>query len=132
MSQFFSNVYEFLGSYRMPFEDNYYLWKIIGWSGMAMFFGRFFIQWIHSEIKKESKVTVVFWWQSLIGTVFMLAYSLRQHDPIYVMGYVFNVVPYTRNLMLVYAKKRREQEQASGLPVIEKPAETGENGPVGN
>ena len=127
MSEFFHNLYAFLGSYRMPYEDHYIAWKIIGYTGMAMFFGRFFVQWIHSELKKESKVTVLFWWQSLVGTVLMLAYSLRQHDPIYVIGYVFNVVPYTRNLILIYRKKRADEQKA----VAEADAQSGTE-PSGN
>ena len=61
------NIYETASQYHMPFQENWLIWKIIGYTGMTMFFGRFFVQWIHSEIKKESQVTVLFWWQSLIG-----------------------------------------------------------------
>lgn len=121
MSELFHNIIQAASHYQMPFQDNKVLWKIIGALGMVMFFGRFFVQWIHSEIRKESRVTVAFWWQSLIGSVLMLAYSLRQHDPIYVLGYVFNVIPYTRNLILIHRKKREEQAQGfEALPVAEK------------
>lgn len=114
MSELLHSLFHAAANYQMPWQDNKILWKIIGYTGMTMFFGRFLVQWIHSEIRKESKVTVAFWWQSLIGTVLMLAYSLRQHDPIYVIGYVFNVVPYTRNLILIRRKARLERR---GFPV---------------
>lgn len=117
MTELFHNIVQAASHYQMPFQDNKVLWKIIGYTGMTMFFGRFFVQWIHSEIRKESKVTIAFWWQSLFGTALMLAYSLRQHDPIYILGYVFNVIPYTRNLILIYRKKR-EEEQARGFSVV--------------
>ena len=101
----------------MPFQNNYWLWKTIGFAGMAAFFTRFFVQWLYSEKHKESKVPTIFWWQSLIGAVLMLAYSLRQQDSVYIMGYILTVIPYTRNLILVYRKKRKDQEaKAQELP----------------
>ena len=111
MTDILHSIYHLASEYQMPFQSNKVLWRIIGYTGMAMFFGRFLVQWIHSEIHKESKVPLTFWWQSLIGTILMLAYSLRQHDPIYILGYVFNVVPYTRNLILIYRKKREDELQ---------------------
>ncbi|HEX2973441.1 MAG TPA: lipid-A-disaccharide synthase N-terminal domain-containing protein [Tepidisphaeraceae bacterium] len=116
MGNVFHQIYALLSGYHMPFEDNYLIWKTIGYVGMAMFFGRFLIQWLYSEKHGESKVPITFWWQSLIGTVLMLLYSLRQHDPVYILGYVFNVVPYSRNLVLIY-RKRREEESRGFEPV---------------
>jgi lipid-A-disaccharide synthase-like uncharacterized protein len=97
----------------MPFQHNYWLWKTIGFAGMAAFFTRFFVQWLYSEKQGESKVPTIFWWQSLIGAVLMLAYSLRQQDSVYIMGYILTVIPYTRNLILVYRKKRRDEGRKS-------------------
>jgi lipid-A-disaccharide synthase-like uncharacterized protein len=98
----------------MPFQNNYWLWKGIGYLGMALFFSRFFVQWLYSEKHKESKVPVIFWWQSLAGAFLMLMYSLRQQDSVYILGYLFTVIPYSRNLMLVY-RKRREQAAAAAV-----------------
>jgi lipid-A-disaccharide synthase-like uncharacterized protein len=100
----------------MPFQHNYWLWKCIGFAGMAAFFTRFFVQWLYSEKHGESKVPTIFWWQSLVGAMLMLAYSLRQQDSVYIMGYILTVIPYTRNLILVYRKKKKEQEP-QGFPV---------------
>ena len=100
---------ERMGSWlRMPFQENYVLWKIIGFTGMTLFFTRFFVQWLYSEKHKESKIPTIFWWQSLLGSVFMLAYSLRQQDSVYIFGYMFTVIPYTRNLILIYRKPRKD------------------------
>ena len=90
----------------MPFQDNYWLWKIIGFAGIGTFGSRFIVQWIYSEKHKESKIPTIFWWQSLFGTVLCLAYFLRQQDSVGVAGYVLNVIPYTRNLILVYRRKK--------------------------
>src|SRR5690349_9223656 len=92
----------------MPFQQNYLLWKIIGFAGLATFQARWIVQWLHSEKHKQSLVPVAFWWLSLAGALLELAYFLRQQDSVGIAGYCVSAVPYTRNLMLVY-KKRREQ-----------------------
>jgi len=93
----------------MPFQQNYILWKCIGFAGIGTFGTRFLVQWLYSEKHGESKVPVIFWWQSLLGTFLCLAYFLRQQDSVGVAGYVLNVIPYSRNLMLVYRKRRQER-----------------------
>jgi lipid-A-disaccharide synthase-like uncharacterized protein len=92
----------------MPFQHNYHLWKAIGFLGLAVFQARWIVQWLHSEKHKESKVPVAFWWLSLIGALLELAYFLRQQDSVGIAGYIFSVVPYTRNLMLIYGKRRKD------------------------
>jgi lipid-A-disaccharide synthase-like uncharacterized protein len=103
----------------MPFQENYWLWKIIGFGGLAMFQARWIVQWLHSERKKESVIPVAFWWLSLVGSLMELMYFLRQQDSVGIGGYCISAVPYTRNLMLVY-KKRRElkQKEAVEFPVV--------------
>jgi lipid-A-disaccharide synthase-like uncharacterized protein len=94
----------------MPFQDNYWLWKCVGFAGIGTFGTRFLVQWLYSERHGESKIPVIFWWQSLIGTFLCLAYFLRQQDSVGVVGYLLNVVPYSRNLILVYRKRRPMDE----------------------
>ena len=104
-------LYTSLAVFHMPYQENYWLWKGIGFAGIGTFGTRFLIQWIYSEKHKESRVPPIFWWQSLVGTVLCLAYFVRQQDSVGIAGYLLNVIPYTRNLMLVYRKKRLEREQ---------------------
>ena len=103
----------------MPFQENYWLWKIIGFGGLAMFQARWIVQWLHSERRKESVIPVAFWWLSLIGSLMELMYFLRQQDSVGIGGYCISAVPYTRNLMLVYKKKRElKQKEAVEFPVV--------------
>ena len=97
----------------MPFQQNYLLWKGIGYLGLAVFQARWVVQWLHSEKHKESRVPVAFWWLSLAGALLELCYFLRQQDSVGIAGYCISAVPYTRNLMLVYRKRRLERESAS-------------------
>jgi lipid-A-disaccharide synthase-like uncharacterized protein len=97
----------------MPFQQNYLLWKVIGFAGLGIFQARWIVQWLHSEKHKESRVPVAFWWLSLAGALLELAYFLRQQDSVGIAGYIFSVVPYTRNLMLLYGIRRKERVTTS-------------------
>lgn len=97
----------------MPFQQNYIFWKVIGFAGLGIFQARWIVQWLHSEKHKESRVPVAFWWLSLAGALLELAYFLRQQDSVGIAGYCVSAVPYTRNLMLIYGKRRREAVMTS-------------------
>ena len=97
-------------------EGNSAGWLLFGLCGNVCFFTRFLIQWLHSEKHGESRIPVIFWWQSIAGTLILLTYFTHRRDPIGMLGYIVNIVPYTRNLMLVY-RKRRMEELAGFAPV---------------
>jgi lipid-A-disaccharide synthase-like uncharacterized protein len=96
----------------MPFQQNYHLWKVIGFSGLVVFQARWVVQWLYSEKHRESKIPVAFWWLSLCGALLELCYFLRQQDSVGIAGYCVSAVPYTRNLMLIYGKRGREKAKA--------------------
>lgn len=107
-----------MNRFHMPFQDNWYLWKAIGLSGMVIFGSRTFVQWIHSERHKESKIPVTFWWLSVIGTIVCLAYAVRQKDSIFILMYTFNMIPYVRNLMLIRRKKNEAKFDTPGVDPV--------------
>ena len=96
----------------MPMRDNEWLWNAIAAVGMFMFFTRFLVQWVYSEKLKESKVPAIFWWQSLLGALLMLLYALRQRDLWFTLGYLFTFIPYSRNLVLMYRRRRTAEAGA--------------------
>src|SRR6202047_2467580 len=49
-------------------------WKIVGWTGSAVFSIRFFLQWIASERAKKSIIPIGFWECSLLGSLLALSY----------------------------------------------------------
>lgn len=102
----------------LPASPVGWAWLAFGLCGNACFFTRFLVQWLYSEMHRESRIPVVFWWQSIAGTLILLVYFLHRKDLVGILGYVVNIVPYTRNLFLVYRKRRREAEaNALVLPV---------------
>ena len=109
-------IYTALAVFRMPLQDNYYFWKVIGFAGLGVFQARWIVQWLYSEKHKESRVPPAFWWLSMAGAVLETCYFLRQQDSVGIAGYCVSAVPYTRNLMLIYSKKKRDADK--GLAAV--------------
>jgi lipid-A-disaccharide synthase-like uncharacterized protein len=88
-------------------------WVIFGFMGQAMFTMRFIVQWIASERRKESVIPVAFWYFSLGGGLILLAYAIRQMDPVFIAAYLLNPIIYFRNLYFIY----KEEGQFEILPI---------------
>lgn len=82
------------------------LWLVWGFAGQAMFGSRFVIQWLYSEIKKESVVPRVFWYISLIASLMLLLYAVYRKDPVFAAGFCLNIPIYIRNLILLNKKNK--------------------------
>jgi len=80
-------------------------WIVVGFIGQAMFTMRFIVQWVASERRKESVIPVAFWYFSLGGGLILLAYAVRQMDPVFIAAYLLNPIIYFRNLYFIYKKK---------------------------
>ena len=89
------------------------LWLIVGLAGQAIFGGRFIVQWIASERRRQSHIPIVFWYMSLVGGVVTLAYAIHKKDPVFIIGQGSGVVVYIRNLMLIYRAHRRPAQTTS-------------------
>lgn len=83
-------------------------WMIIGFAGQFIFGGRFLIQWICSEVKKESHIPMAFWYMSVLGGMILLLYAISIKNPVFIMGQSMGLIVYTRNLMLISRKNKRE------------------------
>jgi lipid-A-disaccharide synthase-like uncharacterized protein len=81
-------------------------WLVFGFSAQAMFAARFLVQWIASERGKRSVVPTSFWMLSLAGGITLLIYFLRRGDPVGVVGQMFGVFIYARNLILILRGKK--------------------------
>lgn len=94
-----------------PWQDNgnlqiSFVWHLIGFLGLTLFGSRFWFQWWSIEKEKTSYLSSSFWWISLIGECLCLTYFLKIHDPVNSIGPAFGLIPYVRNLMLIYTKKQ--------------------------
>ena len=77
---------------------------IIGFTGQALFASRFIFQWIYSEKKGVSSIPIVFWYLSILGGIGLLTYAIFRKDPVIIIGQLFGIVIYVRNLILIYRK----------------------------
>jgi len=82
--------------------DAKHIWIAVGFFGQALFFGRFFVQWIASERRKESVIPRSFWFLSLGGGLILLLYSIHRRDPVFIVGQATGMFIYTRNLWFIY------------------------------
>jgi len=90
-------------------------WKIVGWTGSAVFSIRFFLQWIASERAKKSIIPVGFWECSLLGSLLALSYfAFYRRDSV---GVIMTLVPlplYMRNLYLKWREVLTEKRAETG------------------
>ncbi len=82
------------------------VWVVFGLVAQIMFTGRFLVQWLASERQRRSVVPASFWYLSMIGGVMLLAYALYRQDPVFILGQLFGVVIYSRNLWLIHRERR--------------------------
>ena len=78
----------------------------IGFIGQGIFASRFIVQWIYSERKGESYVPEIFWYLSIFGGIGLLTYAIFRKDPVIIIGQLFGIFIYLRNLFLIYKTKR--------------------------
>lgn len=84
-------------------------WHFLGALGIVLFSSRFWVQWWHAERKHKSELNPLFWWLSLSGGVLSVAYFTYIGDVANVLGPLFGLIPYLRNLMLIYRKSLQAQ-----------------------
>lgn len=89
----------------MPFNAHL-IWIAIGFIGQALFFGRFFVQWIASERSQRSVIPRAFWYLSLAGGSVLLAYAIHQRDPVFIVGQAAGFFIYSRNLWFIHRDVR--------------------------
>ena len=88
-------------------------WLIIGFTGQACFFMRFFVQWISSEREKRSVIPVAFWYFSLGGAAILLTYAIHRRDPVFIVGQSTGFFIYLRNLHLLHLEKKQKEAEAA-------------------
>jgi lipid-A-disaccharide synthase-like uncharacterized protein len=90
----------------MGWSDIPNVWLIIGFAGQAAFSARFLVQWIVSEVRRESVIPVYFWYLSILGGAILLVYAIHRRDPVFVLGQGAGLVVYVRNLVLISRRRK--------------------------
>ena len=81
------------------------IFLIIGFGGQALFASRFIIQWLYSERIGKSTIPVAFWYLSIFGGIGLLTYAIFRKDPVIIIGQLFGIFIYIRNLYFIYNNK---------------------------
>ncbi len=77
------------------------IWHLMGFGAFALFSCRFWLQWWCSEKMHSSYFPTSFWWISLFGALASMVYFIRILDFVNLIGPLFGIVPYMRNLILI-------------------------------
>jgi len=102
----------------MPWQNNAapnisWEWHLLGFSGLLLFGSRFWIQWWYAEKHQASYLGRAFWWTSLLGEGLCLIYFVRIGDPVNYIGPAFGLIPYIRNLMLIYRTRKIQSDSTT-------------------
>ena len=84
----------------------------MGFSGQALFFMRFLVQWLYSEKHHCSLIPISFWYFSLGGSFLLLLYAISRKDIVFVLGQSGGFFIYLRNLYLIYQERREKLANA--------------------
>jgi len=87
-------------------------WELTAFVGEAVFGGRFILQWIMSEKKKQSYIPDFFWYMSIVGSMILLAYFVHKQSLAMIIAFSLQILIYGRNLHLIKRTPKPAVEQA--------------------
>jgi lipid-A-disaccharide synthase-like uncharacterized protein len=88
-------------------------WKIVGYLGVTLFAGRWFVQLAASRISGKPVLPTTFWYMSAAGSVLLLSYfTFGKNDSVGILSNLFPMFVALYNLYLLAGhKKRTDREQ---------------------
>lgn len=76
-------------------------WKIVGYLGVALFAGRWFVQLFASKVSGKPVLPTTFWYMSSLGSVLLLSYFIfGKNDSVGVLSNLFPLFVALYNLYL--------------------------------
>lgn len=86
----------------LSYDQNIHgFWHFLGFFGLMLFNGRFWMQWWKAEKHSRSYLGIEFWWMSVIGGVLCFVYFAVIGDLVNIVGPLFGLIPAIRNLILI-------------------------------
>lgn len=82
-------------------------WKLIGYLGVALFAGRWFVQLIASRLARRPTMPRLFWYMSLSGSLLLLSYFIwGKNDSVGILSNLFPAFIAGYNLYLDITHRR--------------------------
>jgi lipid-A-disaccharide synthase-like uncharacterized protein len=82
-------------------------WKLVGYLGVALFAGRWFVQMYYSRKLRRPVVPTVFWLMSISGSALLLSYFVfGKNDSVGVLSNLFPALVAIYNLYLDLSRRR--------------------------
>lgn len=76
-------------------------WKIVGYLGVALFSGRWFVQLYASRVNGRPTLPRIFWYMSILGSLLLLSYfTFGKNDSVGILSNLFPCVVAGYNLYL--------------------------------
>jgi len=86
-------------------------WKLIGYLGVALFAGRWFVQMYYSRKHRRPVVPTVFWLMSISGSLLLLSYFIfGKNDSVGILSNLFPTAVAGYNLYLDARHKRSRRD----------------------
>jgi lipid-A-disaccharide synthase-like uncharacterized protein len=82
---------------------------IVGAIGQMILNLRFVYQWYQAEKAGQSLLPLGFWILSSAGSFLVLVYAIFRYDPVLLVGQIFGITVYTRNIM-IYQKSLKNSK----------------------
>ena len=86
-------------------------WVLVALAGQTVWSTRFLLQWWYSERTGRHDFPPMFWWYSLAGSGFNIAYTLHLGDVTLLASYALTPLYPVRNLMLAQRARRAPREE---------------------
>jgi lipid-A-disaccharide synthase-like uncharacterized protein len=88
-------------------------WKLVGYFGVLLFAGRWFVQMAYSRRHGRPVVPTVFWLMSISGSLLLLSYFVfGKNDSVGILSNLFPAGVAGYNLYLDVTHKRSQREAA--------------------
>lgn len=86
-------------------------WKLIGYLGVALFAGRWFVQLVASRRHGRPMLPALFWYMSICGSVLLLGYfTFGKNDSV---GILSNLFPFAVALYNLYLHRSNTRNQGT-------------------
>jgi len=86
-------------------------WKIVGYLGVMLFAGRWFVQLAASRMSGKPVLPTTFWYMSAAGSVLLLCYfTFGKNDSVGILSNLFPMFVAIYNLYLLTGHNKRTRE----------------------